>query len=145
MTRRGFAAELARSGSDLAAWPAAAREAALALLERSGAARAIFARALHAEAAPSAARAAAVAVDNAADNALGERLLVPLRATLPSLLSERRLAPRRLRPPMLGWGTVAAAVALGLWLGGAGMGAAPGPSPDLFASAQLAPLGAYQP
>ena len=138
MTRRAFAAALASHGSDLAAWPEPAREAALALLERSGAARTAFARALGADAAPP-------ATDGAADLALGQRLLVPLRDAWPTALATQPPPPRRLRPPMLGWGAVAAALALGLWLGGGGAGAAPGPSPDLFASAQLAPLGADQP
>ncbi len=138
MTRQAFAAALARDGTDLASWPAPAREAALALLERSGAARTVFARALDAEATPS-------APDAAADRALGERLLIPLRGALRSALPGRRPAPRARRPPMLGWGAVAAAVALGLWLGGGGVGAAPGPSPDLFASVQWAPLGGDPP
>lgn len=138
MTRRAFAAALARYGTDLPTWPAPARAAALALLERSGAARTAFASTLAAEATPSASAAAA-------DLALGERLLTPLRAALPSALPGKRPTAHTLHPPMLGWSAVAAAVALGLWLGSAGVGAAPGPSPDLFASAQLAPLGSYHP
>lgn len=137
MTRRAFAAALARYGTDLPTWPAPARAAALALLERSGAARTAFASTLAAEATPSASA--------AADLALGERLLIPLRAALPSALPGKRPTAHTLHPPMLGWSAVAAAVALGLWLGSAGVGAAPGPSPDLFASAQLAPLGSYHP
>lgn len=137
MTRRAFAAALARYGTDLPTWPAPARAAALALLERSGAARTAFAVTLAAEATPSASA--------AADLALGERLLTPLRAALPSALPGKRPTVHTLHPPMLGWSAVAAAVALGLWLGSAGVGAAPGPSPDLFASAQLAPLGSYHP
>ncbi len=135
MTRRAFAAAVARHGTDLAVWPAAAREAALALLERSGAARTDFARALAAD----------TAANSASDNALGERLLMRLREALPAAMPDQRSAPRRLGPPVLGWGAVAAAVALGLWLGSGTTGAGPAPSPDLFASAQLAPLGADQP
>jgi hypothetical protein len=123
MTLSRFAALLARHGAALDAWPAAERRAALALLSRS-------ARARHR-------LAAALALDpflDGADPLLEARLLGGLRRRLAALDQPQ---PRNALSGTLRWGALAAAFALGAWLGAANLTP---PPPDLFASVQFGAL-----
>lgn len=126
MTEAGLAALLARHGASPAGWPAARRAAALALLDRSDAARALLTEAALRETlpAPDPARLARMQARLAARIARSpapaappalSRRLARLRLGLPARL--RLGLPARLRPWLpAGCGAVAALLLCALWL-----------------------------
>ncbi len=115
MTGRRLDWSLRARGTCVAAWPPSEQDAALDLLGRSGAAREALADALAAEDAP------------AAD--------APALCRMQSAL-RRRMAPPHAVVRGMGWGTLAACAAAGLYLG---VGATNPEPPDLFAPSLFAP------
>ncbi|MDQ1079649.1 hypothetical protein [Pseudoroseomonas cervicalis] len=120
MTEAGFAALLARHGALPAAWPAPQRAAALALLDRSEAARALLAGAVLRDTQPSPDAAALARMQARLEASIARRPAPAARSFRPAGL--RRAWPRpalaaRLRPWLpAGCGAAAALVACALWL-----------------------------
>ena len=118
MTLRRFHWLLRAYGAGLAAWPAAERAAALALVRRSGQARQLLAEALAEEDAPAADPLALCRMQRG----LGQLFLSLPPAT-----------------PAVRWGALVVCAAAGLYLGAVGVDAE---QPDLFAAVQAVAIDA---
>lgn len=129
MKKRQFAARLRAQGAALDLWPAAEREAALALLARSAQARDLLADA------------AAAAADDAPlpdeDPVLAARLRAGVWQRL--IVQFPTSAPRPRPFVFLRYGALAASFLLGAWIGLAAAPASHPAAPDLFAAAQTSP------
>jgi len=112
MTPRRLDWALRVHGTELAAWPAAERTAALTLMRRCGRARQVMADALAQE----------------EDAPMDQVLLTSMQCRL----GRRLMAPSPARPAMR-WGALAASALAGLYLGFAGVDAE---QPDVFATVQ---------